>query len=587
MSEIKHASMNLSRKKIIDIIFIFTKITIIGFVSIWLIGNFNPFYAGSDSKLYGVSAIDLANGEFGFTNELLQETGKWEFIPFQYVKTIQNTAIPIGSFGIYGLSSVAYYVAGLNGLFYLGPIMLIILLISSERIATNLFGRGAGLATLLLISTDFAILNSGLQLLFDITFSLFFIFGCFYLIKFLHKKKNLYIFLCSLFFSIATFFRLTGIIFFPIEISVVIGYVIITNTIFKHNKFIEKKALKNFKQILFAKNFFVTSTIFLIPWIIFSIFLLSFNAHFFGDPFTAYNDVPQNIEQLREGTRLSFFTFDQDRFEWIKFYLTGFIPDEILQNVQHISSDDYSWNIKLNWMGVVSFVILAVGLVIAMKEKTKRVEIIILFLFAMSFPFFHSAAYLHNDKYFDADPSFKTGERYMIPSFLLLSLIFGFIMQKIWNVYLRNNFTSRQKKVFAFRSIFVVTFITFFLFSIYDSLPVENLKTSSFEIKNPNDSTNWIPADLENLPPDSIVLGYKLRRAIEGDVILFNPFYGIKGWDTRTIENTPQEPIQTLKEAMDSGYAVFTFKDNKRIEEEYFKHLINDHGFVFKQISKT
>src|SRR3989337_2628875 len=138
MSDTKYISKDLSRKKIISIIFIVTKITIIGFVSIWFIGNFDPFYNGSDSKLYGVSAIDLANGNFGFTNELLQQTGKWEFIPGQYVKTVYNTAIPIGSFGIYGLSSIAYYFAGLNGLFYLGPIIAIIFLISSERIATNL-----------------------------------------------------------------------------------------------------------------------------------------------------------------------------------------------------------------------------------------------------------------------------------------------------------------------------------------------------------------------------------------------------------------------------------------------------------------
>jgi len=588
MPEIKYTYKNLSRKKIIDIIFIVTKITIIGFISIWLIGNFVPFYDGADSKVYGVSAIDLANGEFGFSNELLQQTGEWYFIPGQYVKTVYDTAIPVGSFGIYGISSIVYFVAGLNGLFYLGPIIAIIFLISSERIATNLFGRGAGLATLLLISTDFAILNGSLQLLTNITFALFLVLGCFFLIKFLHKKKNLYIFLCSSLFSIAAFFRITGIIFFPIEISIIIGYVIITNLIYKQNNFTEKKILKNFKQILFTKNFFITSTMVLIPWIIFSIFLLSYNAYFFGDPLTTYSDVRPTVEKLQEGSWLSFFTFDQDRFEWINFYLTGFIPDEILQKVQHISSDNHLWNLKLNWMGGISIVILATGLAIAMKEKTKRVPIIILILFALSLPLFHSTAYLHNyDKYFDADPSFKTAERYMMPSFLMLSLIFGFIMQKIWDIYLRNNSTSRQKKALAFKSIFVVIFVTFFLFSIYDSLPVENLKTSSFKIKNPNDFTNWIPDDMENLPPDSIIFGTKLRRAIEADVIFFNLNYGIGGWVNRTLVNTPQEPIQTLKQVMDSGYDVFTFKDNKRVEQEYFKYLITEHGFVIKDHSKT
>ncbi len=588
MTKLRYTSKILSKKKTIDIIFIVTKITIIGFVSLWLIGNFLPFFNGADSKLYGVSAIDLANGEFGFTNELLQQTGKWQFIPGQSVKTIYNTAIPIGGFGIYGLSAVAYSVAGLNGLFYLGPVMSIILLISSERIATNLFGRGAGLATLLLIATDFAILNGGIRLLTDNIFALFFVLGCFFLIKFLRNKKNLYIFLCSSFFSICALFRLTGVISFPIELSLIIGYIIITGVIFRKNKFIEKKILKNLKQIIFTKNFVIKSSLFIIPWILFFIFLFSFNTYFFGDPFTTYNDVSPYEKKLKESSRLSFFTFDQDRFEWIKFYLTGFIPDEILQKVQHISSDDHSWNFKLNWMGGISLLIFVSGLVIAVKEKTNRSDIIILILFALSFPLIYSLDTLHDNEYFETDPSFKTGERYMIPSYIMLSLIFGFIIQKIWDICFKNNSTFSLKKSLAFKSIFIVIFFTFFLFSFYDSLPGISLSTQHLLLKNPNQERfiNWIPTDLKELPSDSIVLGTKIRRAIEGDVILFNANYGIGDWKNRT--NTPLESIEILKDAMNSGYDVYTFTQKKhRVEGPYFQYLMNEHDFVFTQVSKT
>jgi len=205
----------------------------------------------------------------------------------------------------------------------------------------------------------------------------------------------------------------------------------------------------------------------------------------------------------------------------------------------------------------------------------------------LSFPLFYSAAYLHDEKYFDPDYPFVNGERYMIPSFLMLSLIFGFIIQKIWDM--KNISTSRQKKSLVFKSIFVVIFFTFFLFSFYDSPPAKNLDPSSFRIKNPNLDRyiNWIPTDLKDLPPDSIVFGTKIRRAIEGDVILFNANYGIGDWQNRILENTPQESIKMLKEVMNSGYNVFTFKDNKKIEEEYFEYLINDHGFVLKEYSET
>ena len=321
----------------------------------------------------------------------------------------------------------------------------------------------------------------------------------------------------------------------------------------------------------------------------FLIFLFSFNTYFFGDPFTTYNDVSPIAEKLREGTRLSFFTFDQDRIEWIKFYLTGFIPDEILQKVQFLASDDHLWNLNLNWMGVISLGILDTGLVIAIKEKIKRVEIIILLLFAFSFPLLYSAAYLHDNNYFEAGPGFNTGARYMIPSFIMLSLVFGFIMQQIWDVYLRNNSSLKQNKSLAFKSIFVVIFITFFLFSFYDSNPVKSLNTSSFVIKNPNNDhfTNWIPTDLTDLPSDSIVFGSKMRRVIEGDVIFFNANYGIGDWKSQTDKNTPQKTIQILKEVMNSGYEVYTFKDNFKLEADYVRYLVENHGFVLKQNSNT
>jgi len=66
------------------------KIGIIVFTSFYLIGNFVPYYVGTDSFVYGASAVNLANGSWGISNELLQETGLLEFVPTQWVKTAQN-----------------------------------------------------------------------------------------------------------------------------------------------------------------------------------------------------------------------------------------------------------------------------------------------------------------------------------------------------------------------------------------------------------------------------------------------------------------------------------------------------------------
>ena len=44
------------------------KISIILFVAIWLIGNFEPYYLGSDAFVYGVTSIGLADGSFVTTS---------------------------------------------------------------------------------------------------------------------------------------------------------------------------------------------------------------------------------------------------------------------------------------------------------------------------------------------------------------------------------------------------------------------------------------------------------------------------------------------------------------------------------------
>ena len=40
------------------------KIVIISFAAIYLIGNFHPFYEGTDSHLYGNLAVNFSNGIF-------------------------------------------------------------------------------------------------------------------------------------------------------------------------------------------------------------------------------------------------------------------------------------------------------------------------------------------------------------------------------------------------------------------------------------------------------------------------------------------------------------------------------------------
>ena len=134
---------------------------------------FDPFFERTpDSYFYGVSAIRISNGEYTYSNELLQSTESPEFIPVQWRKTIHGDAIPT-VFGLPLIGAGIYSIFGLYGIFYFGPISTIVLLIVSERITTKLFGRMVGFVALLFLATSELILYVGRVLLTDNFFTIF------------------------------------------------------------------------------------------------------------------------------------------------------------------------------------------------------------------------------------------------------------------------------------------------------------------------------------------------------------------------------------------------------------------------------
>jgi len=135
-------SMNLKNRigaiSIIGII----KIAFIIFVSFSLFTNIITFYEGGsgDDYVYAIVGIDLANGSYGYTNKLWEETGRIEFVPQHWRETNQDVLVPVSSPGIIVTSALSYLIGGYYGLLYLGPIFSILFLIISERVATKLFG---------------------------------------------------------------------------------------------------------------------------------------------------------------------------------------------------------------------------------------------------------------------------------------------------------------------------------------------------------------------------------------------------------------------------------------------------------------
>ena len=469
------------------------KIGIIIFVSIHLLGSFVPFYNGADSLVYGISSIGLAEGSWGFTNELLLESGSWDFVPNQWVKTIYNTAIPIGGFGIYGLAAISYLVGGLYGLFYLVPIFTIILLIITERVATKLFGNFVGLFTLVLLSTDATVFNIGRSLLSNNIFAVFFILGVFFLIKFLQESKYRSILLSSAFFATCTLFRLTGLIFFPIEIFSVVGYLAIQkirqnkrDQIDKNGTLVTNLVFSN----LTSKNLIKISAFLLIPWIIFFSFYFIYNDYFFGDPFTSYVEVMPSptISDYKKDSITSFLIVDSDRFEWIKYYSVALIPDTSKSYIGNNFSVDVN-DPHANWLSIFSFIILASALSISLFNRNNRISVIVILLFVASLPLFFSSTYLHSASYQELLPSPGLADRYMIPILPLFFMISGFIAERIWKLNIDRTISNKSKRVFKIlKIIFLIILIIFFVASFLNSPSAQKTISNNFIFQNPQDN---------------------------------------------------------------------------------------------------
>jgi len=592
------------------------KIFIIFFISISLLGNFYPFYNGVDSYLYGISAIHLSEGSWGFTNELLQETGSIDFVPVQWVKTIYNTAVPVGGPGIYAISTASFLIGGYYGLFYLGPIFTILLLIFSERIATNLFGKFVGLGTLILLSSNATIFFFGRQLLTDNIFALFLILGCFFLAKFFQCKKEKLILFSSIFFVLCASMKLIGLIFLPIEISLISIYFLIL--IIRQPKYelsLKKNSLiRQFSHKIKSKKFLKGCIFVSLPWLTFILFILYYNAYYFGDQFTDYVEEMPSAPGFERDDRLSIFNLDADRFEWIKFYAVPGIPDVILPNslksnlqtgVHERVSDDQT----KNWVGLLSMFTLIIALAVSLYYKNKRAEIFIFIFFIIGIWFVYSSSYLNIVKYEESYTWLSTRDRYVIPAIPLSFILIGFILQQIWRRTL-DRISLNQSKIISksFKAVFFTSVIIFSILSLNESLPVQAVTNSGFNFNNPGDYKLFHQKGIwpdEQLTKHSVIVSVLGAKIVDSGSIPFNPLWGYYpidryGWKPELL---PQEPIQRLKNmitkqheideelkvtgAIDHKHDILVQKIQILHDTRYYRYLENEHGLILKDFSKS
>jgi len=562
------------------------KILFIIFTSIFLILNFTPFFYGVDSYLYGVATVGIVNGSYEYTNELLKQTGSDLFLPGAWTLTDNNAAIPTSSVGIFGFSSISYLLGGYYGLFYLGPLFAILLIIISERIATKLFGEIAGFVTLIIVGTDSILLKIGLNLLTDNIFTLFFILGCFYLIKFFKNKTERNIFLSSTFFVIATFVRVNGIISFPIELIVLSFFAFRAIKDENNNfKFISRKLPKLIFSKIKSRKFFKYSVLILLPWFIFFIFWFSFNEYYFGDPTANYREPDKN--KFFTGYSSAILNLNENRFEWIKFFSVGLLPDylelNLLQMVDYDVKSDFYRNISF----MVVSTILVSALTVSLYERKMRTEIILMTFLVLGVLIFYSARFDNPSQSIYATQAIQT--RYVLSGFILSTMILGYLITKILKMRPKKiPNVSIQKFFQAVRFGILGIVILFLFFSFYDnSRPIQAMIYSNYQFNDPEEFVNRYPLDLEGLSENNIVF-WGGHKSVEYNLIPLNPKIPIQlrfEWNPNLI---PLEPIEAIKKLDNEGYKIYTFKDDVTdIQRTYYQFLEKEQGIILKEYSKT
>lgn len=567
-----------NRMKKSDLALNIGKISIILLVAVFLIGNIIPFYEADDAHLYGVVAVNLSKGIYSETNELLEETGRSEFVGENRIKTIHNTSVPISGAGLSVVAAFFYLIGGYPGIFLISPIFGILLMIFTDRIATNLFGKYVGLLALLFLATSNLLFRNTISLQIESVFSVFLVLGAFFLIKALKSRKSYQFFLASLFFVFSAFIRISGVIFLPAEIFVIVGYFIFT-TIWQERLVNYKNQIATSKSKidiakLFSKSKLKTGILILIPWMIFFIFYFSYNAYFFGDALTNYGTVEPvaDISKIYETEPDSLLKFEKQDFENLKEYSKYLLPYQ-MPAIFNRSSDNFKNILGNEWLGGITLSILLSILLFSLFKKKKRIELLTFSALILANLWFFSAITTEHRA------SFGVAARYMLPSFILSSIMYGFIIMEFFNF---KGFIKKKSVIFSIKFLKVVVLILiigFFFFAFYFWPTMDGMLNTGINFGNIKEFASRYPLDLEGLENNDVGLAAGTDKIRE---------YGVIPFSLGAPNAISDESVILLKKILQDGYDVYVLKEPaKEYEKDVLLVLINDHGFIIKDHSKS
>jgi hypothetical protein len=557
---------NFIPKSKLDLLMNICKVIIIVISAIYLLGNFTPFYEGSDSYLYGLFSVNLSQGIFEISNPLFEETNKIGFSGTNWIPTVHDTMIPIGGIGTPVLGTIAFIMGGYYGLFYVGPILGILLLIIYERISSNLFGKYVGLLALLFFASCHIFFRSAILPNTDAMLALFFIPGIYYLIKFLKTGDERKIFLTSVFFVLASLIKTPALVYLPLELVIIAIYFIIQ---VRRNKITVGKSdnPKILQKTLFTINrnkLFKIAIFVIIPWIVFFSFWLSYNDYFFGDPTTTYFEVLTGDANSQTSRTQSLLVLEQRDYDQFKDYGKYLLPYQISAAHNRINNnlDD---TLGSNWPGLLIIPLFALSLFLSFKIKSHRIELSVFIFFIFGILAFYSGQ--------TPEERAELGlpARYMFPIIPLAFLIWSYIIvQGLEKLKTYQN--TKQLRIFA-----LVFIGGFFILAFSFTPPIQFFVDGNFT--NPLEAVERYPLDKENISSKSILLVQNTDYAIEYGSVPFK-LSNTQTWDS--------EKILILTNVLKDNYSIYTFKISKSISEhQNLVYLINNNNFVLREFSDT
>lgn len=559
-------------KRISSLLINSAKILIIIFMGIFLLGFFNPFYEyPNNAKIYGYQAMVIANGGYEYQNELLEKTGYWEFVPAALVKTQFNTGIP-NILPLYpAIGAIFYKILGLSGLFYLNPIITILFLIVTERITTKIFDRKVGLFVIVFLATNEMTFWVGSALLTSSLFSLFFIIGIYFIVKYFKTNSYSAIILMSTFFTLAAFVRPNGMIFVPIAIGTIIAYHSIKIYLRKD----EKKSKKIIKKIILG----------IVPWLVFVVFMFMFNQYFFGDPITTFYNVP-GLPQDLLSQQDDAFAINPERLERYSGHFLPFPLDRIASalNYGETSANQEFENMinsfneipYLSHIGLFSLLLIGLSLFNSFKTKKMRTESSVYAIFIIGIIMFYSINYIAIGR--------QGAARDMMPVFPLFYALLGNLLIKILE---KNEFKGSMRiKIPTYLGkvtimIFLIILVpTSFYFADYSQI----IKKEGFTMKNPLIYAENFPTITDPTTENDIIMTiFEFDIAARNNISIFTPYSHFD----------PEDPlhIQMMLKLNDllqnDNINMLVFKNPHDFREKKFHlELVNSNKYILTDHSK-